>query len=62
MKSKPTVELVGRREDHRHGLGVNGRDGRLGLRRQEVEQFMLAPGLLGPRTFQSGHVSSTSGI
>jgi hypothetical protein len=61
------VERIGLRPTGRtlgHGLGMNGRDGRVGLRRQEAEQFMLAldQGLLGPRTFQSGYVCSTCGV
>ena len=37
---QPTVDLGRRRQDDGHGLGINRRDDRVRLRRQEAEQLM----------------------
>src|SRR5271157_1653934 len=39
---KPSVNLGGRREDDRHGLGVNRSDDGVRFSRQEPEELMLA--------------------
>src|SRR6516225_1228065 len=39
---QPEVELLGCGQDHRHGLGMDGRDDGVGFSGQEPEQLVLA--------------------
>jgi hypothetical protein len=52
---KPLVNLGGRRQNDRHRLGVNRRDDRVGVRRQEADRSAKAKsGLSSARANQIG--------
>ena len=56
VRLKPMVDFGRRRQNDRHALRVDRRDDRVGLRRQEAKQFMLA---FGRSSARAGHARAS---